>query len=181
MVLMKAGVAPWAEYSPKKMEMGNEKMIEMIRAKKEVARVPTRKGNAPNSLLTGSHVELKRNRIPKFRMAGKEAMTSEKKMPSRRSRTNAPVRESILRNEDSESTGLCQRIVSVLTPAIKTSALLWFIFYILLFYHEAGVFGWRTKLLKITLRRVLPEKPGRRGGIGSTPSPSNHFMTTLDL
>ena len=93
---MKAGVAPWAEYSPKKMEMGNEKMIEMIRAKKEVARVPTRKGNAPNSLLTGSHVELKRNRIPKFRMAGKEAMTSEKKMASRRSRTNAPAMESIL-------------------------------------------------------------------------------------
>ena len=41
--------------------MGREKTIEMIRAKKEVARVPTRKGRAPNSLLTGSHVVLARN------------------------------------------------------------------------------------------------------------------------
>jgi hypothetical protein len=154
MLLMKVGVAPWAEYSPKKMEMGMEKMTEMTRARKEVARVPTRKGNAPNSLLTGSHVALKRNRIPKFRMAGKDAMTSEKKMANRRSRTNAPVMESILRKEDSESTGLCQRIVSVLAPSTRTSALLWFIFHIPLFYHGVDVFGWKTKPLKITLRRV---------------------------
>jgi hypothetical protein len=92
MLLMKAGVAPRAEYSPKKMEMGNEKIIEMIRAKKEVARVPTRKGNAPNSLLTGSHVALKRNRIPKFRMEGKEAMTSERKIAKRRTETQPPAR-----------------------------------------------------------------------------------------
>jgi hypothetical protein len=168
MLLMKVGVAPWAEYSPKNMEMGMEKMTEMTRARKEVARVPTRKGKAPNSLLTGSHVALKKNRIPKFRMAGKDAMTSEKKMANRRSRTNAPVMESILLKEDSESTGLCQRIVSILAPSTRTSALLWFIFHIPLFYREVDAFGWKTKPLKITLRRVFPQKPGRRGGIGST-------------
>src|SRR4030043_931123 len=102
MLLMKVAVDPCAEYSPRKMEIGMEKTTERTRARKEVARVPTRKGNAPNSLLTGSHVALKRNRIPKFRMAGKDVMTSEKKMASRRSRTNAPAMESILRKEYSD-------------------------------------------------------------------------------
>jgi hypothetical protein len=112
------------------MEMGKEKTTEIIRARKEVARVPTRNGNAPNSLLTGSHVALNRNRIPKLRMAGKEAMTKEKNMASRRSRTNAPAMDSILRKEDSESAGLRQRIVSVLALSTRTSALLWFIFHV---------------------------------------------------
>src|SRR4030042_5653904 len=129
MLLMKVAVAPWAEYSPKKMEMGMEKTTEIIRARKEVARVPTRKGNAPNSLLTGSHVALKRNRIPKFRMEGKEAMTSEKKMVSSRSRTTTPAMESILRKEDSESAGFRQCIVSALAPSTRTSALRSFIIY----------------------------------------------------
>jgi hypothetical protein len=126
MLLMKVAIDPLAEYSPKKMEMGREKRIEMIRAKKEVASVPTIKGNPPNSFLTGSHVELKRNRIPKFRIAGKEAMNSEKKMASRISRTKAPATESIFRKQDSDNTGLCQRqrIVSVSTPNTRTSALL---------------------------------------------------------
>jgi hypothetical protein len=48
------------------MEMGMENTTEMTSARKEVARVPTRKGNAPNSFLTGSHVVLKKNPIPKF-------------------------------------------------------------------------------------------------------------------
>jgi hypothetical protein len=121
---MKVAIDPWAEYSPRKMEMGMEKTTEMTRARKEVERVPTIKGNAPNSFLTGSHVELKINRIPKLRMAGKEAMIREKKMASRRSRTNAPAMKSILRKEDSESAGLCQRIVSVLALTTRTSALL---------------------------------------------------------
>jgi len=108
-----------------------EKTIEMTRARKEMARVPRRKGNAPNSLFTGSHVELNRNRIPKFRMDGKEAMTREKNMATRRSRTNTPTMVSIFRNNDSESTGLCQRIMFVLDPNIKNSALLSFIFHVL--------------------------------------------------
>jgi hypothetical protein len=112
------------------MEMGREKMTEMTRAKKEVARVPTTKGNAPNSLLTGSHVALKRNPIPKLRMAGKEAIIRERKMASRRSSTNAPAANSILRKEDSESAGFRQRIVSVLALSTRTSALLWFIFHV---------------------------------------------------
>jgi hypothetical protein len=130
MLLMKVAVVPWAEYSPRKMEIGMEKATEMTRARKEVARVPTRKGNAPNSLFTGSHVELNRNRIPKFRMEGKEAMTREKNIATRRSRTNTPAMESIFRKDDSESAGLRQRIVFVLDPSNKTSALLWFIFHL---------------------------------------------------
>jgi hypothetical protein len=130
MLLMKVALDPWAEYSPRKMEMGMEKITEMTRARKEVARVPTRKENAPNSIFTGSHVELNRNRIPKFRMDGKEAMTKEKNMATRRSRTNTPAMESIFRNDDSESAGLRQRIVFVLDLSIRYSALLWFIFHV---------------------------------------------------
>jgi hypothetical protein len=63
----------------------------MIRAEKEVTRVPTRKGNAPNSPLTGSHVVLKKKRIPNFRMAGKEAMTNERKMAKRRTKIQLPA------------------------------------------------------------------------------------------
>jgi hypothetical protein len=92
MLLMNVEVAPWAEYSPKKMERGMEKMTEMMRAKKEVARVPTRKGNAPNSLLTGSHVTPERNQIPKFRMAGREENNSEKKIATRRISTKIAAR-----------------------------------------------------------------------------------------
>jgi hypothetical protein len=128
---MKVGIVPWTEYSPKKMEMGIEKTTEMIRARKEVARVPTRKGNAPNSLLTGSHVVLKKNCSPKLRIAGKEATIIEKKIATRRNKINTPAMESILRKEDSENMGLCQCIVSVLALNIRTSALLWFITYIL--------------------------------------------------
>jgi hypothetical protein len=107
MLLMKVDAVPLAEYSPRKMEMGMEKMTEMIRARKEVTRVPTRKGNAPNSLLTGSHVTLKRNPIPKLRIAGSEAMRREKKIARRRSKIKAPAAESIFRKEDSESMDLC--------------------------------------------------------------------------
>jgi hypothetical protein len=92
MLFIKVDVVPSVEYSPRKMEMGREKTTEMMRARKEVARVPTRKGKAPNSFLTGSHVVLTRNRIPKFRMAEKEAMTNEKKMAKRRTKTQLPAR-----------------------------------------------------------------------------------------
>jgi hypothetical protein len=136
MLLMKVAVDPCAEYSPRKMEIGMEKTTEMTRARKEVARVPTRKGNAPNSLFTGSHVELNRNRIPKFKMDGKEAMTREKNMATRRSRTNTPAMDSIFRNDDSERAGLRQRIVFVLDLRTRNSALLWFIFMYHLFPPE---------------------------------------------
>jgi len=43
MLLMKVAVVPWAEYSPRKIEIGMEKITEMTRARKEVASVPTRK------------------------------------------------------------------------------------------------------------------------------------------
>jgi hypothetical protein len=83
---------PCLKYSPKKMEMGREKMSERIRAKKEVARVPMRKGRAPNSLLTGSHVIPTRNPRPKCRMAGREESNSEKKIATRRISTQIAAR-----------------------------------------------------------------------------------------
>jgi hypothetical protein len=85
------------------MEIGMEKITEMTRARKEVARVPRRKGNAPNSLFTGSHVELNRNWIPKFLMDGKEVMTREKNTATRKSKINTPAAESIFRKEDSDN------------------------------------------------------------------------------
>jgi len=57
-------------------------------------------------------------------MDGKEAMTREKNMATRRSKTNTPAMDSILRKEDSENTGLRQRIASVAPLTIRTSALL---------------------------------------------------------
>jgi len=107
MLLMKVDAAPLAEYSPRKMEMGMEKTTEMTRARKEVASVPIRNGNAPNSLRTGSHVELKRNPIPKLRTAGSEAMRREKKIAMSRSKIKTPAAESIFRKEVSESMDLC--------------------------------------------------------------------------
>jgi hypothetical protein len=92
MLFINVDIVPLVKYSPKKMEMGMEKMTEMMRAKKEVARVKTRKGNAPNLPLTGSHVVFTRNRIPKFRMAGKEAITKERKMAKSRTKTQPPAR-----------------------------------------------------------------------------------------
>ena len=121
---MKVAVVPWGKYYPRKMEIGMEKTTEMTRARKEVAKVPTINGNAPNSLLTGSHVVLKRKRIPKFRMAGKEPMTREKKMASRISRTNTPAMDSIFRNDGSERVGLRQCVVFVLDLSTRNSALL---------------------------------------------------------
>jgi hypothetical protein len=40
--------APSLKYSPRNMEIDIENGIEMKRARKEVIRVPTRKGKAPN-------------------------------------------------------------------------------------------------------------------------------------
>jgi hypothetical protein len=113
MLLIKVDAAPLVKYSPRKMDIGMEKTIEMTRARKEVASVPTRNGNAPNSLRTGSHVELKKNQIPKLRIAGSEAMRREKKIARRRSKIKAPAAESIFRKEDSESMGLCVMTVLI--------------------------------------------------------------------
>jgi hypothetical protein len=110
---MKVDAAPLTEYSPRKMDIGMEKTTEMMRARKEVARVPTRNKNAPNSLLTGSHVELKKNPIPKLRIAGSEVMRREKKIARRRSKIKAPAAESIFRKEDSETMGLCVMTVLI--------------------------------------------------------------------
>jgi hypothetical protein len=65
MLFIKVHVAPRVKYSPKKIEVGRERKTEKIRAKKETISVPTTKGSAPNSPLTGSHVDPERNPTPK--------------------------------------------------------------------------------------------------------------------
>jgi hypothetical protein len=125
MLFINVDAAPLVKYSPKKMEMGIENTTEMIRARKEVARVPTRKGKAPNSSLTGSHVVLPRNRTPKFLRAGKEAMANERKMAKRRTTTQTPAMKSSLRKDDSESpnfhpTILFLRTIPKETPALRS-------------------------------------------------------------
>ena len=71
---------PLVKYSPKNIEMEREKGIEIKRAKKEVKRVPTRKGSAPNRLNTGSQVFPKRKPIPNSLIEGIECTRSDKKI-----------------------------------------------------------------------------------------------------
>jgi hypothetical protein len=72
MFLRKEANGPSLKYSPRKMEMAKEKGRQMSRERKEVKSVPTRNGNAPNSLDTGFHVLLKKNVRPKALSEGKE-------------------------------------------------------------------------------------------------------------
>ena len=83
-LFMKVEAFPCRKYSPKKMETGSEKTMEMSRAIKELISVPTRKAKAPNSPRTGSQVFPIRKLKPNWRRAGNEAITSEKKMATRR-------------------------------------------------------------------------------------------------
>jgi hypothetical protein len=91
-LLIKVEMGPSLEYSPKRMEMGREKKVEIARAKKDTNKVPTINGSAPNSLLTGSQVVLMRNPRPKLRIEGMEANTNDKKIANKRIRTEAPIR-----------------------------------------------------------------------------------------
>ena len=72
--LRKEESRPSLKYSPRKMEMAREKGTQISRERKEVKSVPTRNGNAPNSLETGSHVLPKKNERPKPLSEGKEWM-----------------------------------------------------------------------------------------------------------
>ena len=146
---MKVAVDPWAEYSPRKMEIGMEKTTEMTRARKEVARVPTRKGNAPNSLFTGSHVELKRNRIPKFRMAWKGG-NDQRKEDGHQEKQDKHSRNGQYfpkgRFRECGFTPAHRLCFSPQAPELRLCCGSFFMSH--LFYHEADVFGWKTKPLR---------------------------------
>jgi hypothetical protein len=58
------------------MAIAKEKGIEIINARKEVSNVPIKKGKAPYTLLTGSHVLLQRYFSPKFLIEGRDSMIS---------------------------------------------------------------------------------------------------------
>lgn len=72
--LRKEESGPSLKYSPRKMEMAKENGRQTSRERQEVKSVPTRKGNAPNSLDTGFHVLLKKKERPKVPSDGKEYM-----------------------------------------------------------------------------------------------------------
>src|SRR4030042_5519396 len=91
-LLIKVEIRPSLKYSPKKMERGSEKKVDIARAKRDTNKVPMTNGSAPNSLLTGSHVVLVRKPMPKLRIAGREANTSDKRIATKRMPTQAPVR-----------------------------------------------------------------------------------------
>jgi hypothetical protein len=83
-LFMKVEAFPCRKYSPKKIETGSEKTMEMSKAIKELTKVPTRKAKAPNSPRTGSQVFPIRKLKPNWRRAGTEEITREKKMAIRR-------------------------------------------------------------------------------------------------
>src|SRR5512135_1501769 len=100
-LFMKAEAFPCRKYSPKKMEAGSEKNMEMIKAIKELISVPTRKARAPKSPRTGSQVWPIRKLRPNSRRAGMEAATSERKMASKRVSEIRPAMYRNLRKEAS--------------------------------------------------------------------------------
>ncbi len=57
-----------------------EKGVEISNAKKEVRSVPIKKGNAPYSSATGSHVLFKKKSAPNALSDGRELMSKVKKM-----------------------------------------------------------------------------------------------------
>jgi len=141
-----------------------EKTTEMMSARKEVARVPTRKGNRQIQPLPDPIVEL--NREPEFQNCewqGKEAMAREKNMAIRRSRTNTPAMDSIFRKDDSESAGLCHCIVFVLDPIPEAQLCCGSFFMYHLFYHEADISGWKNRTT-LDKNQKLFRKPVVWGG-----------------
>jgi len=56
-----------------------ENGVEIIRANNDVIKVPNKKGNAPNLLVTGSHSLVVKNLKPNALMEGKEETTNVRK------------------------------------------------------------------------------------------------------
>ena len=122
-LFMNVEIAPSLEYSPKKMEIGREKRVEIARAKRETKRVPTTKGKAPNAFLTGSHVAPKRNPTPKWPIEGMAVIARDKKIAIRMTSTNPPATYRIFRKKDSDRPSFHPAIVLLWTLARKSSVL----------------------------------------------------------
>ena len=77
-------IVPFLKYSPKKTEIEREKGSEMRRERKDVRRVPTKKGRAPNSPNTGSQVFPNRKAVPNALSDGSESTARVMKIERRR-------------------------------------------------------------------------------------------------
>lgn len=75
--------------------MAREKGRQMSKERKEVKSVPTRKGNAPNSLDTGFHVLLKKKERPKALREGKECRSRLRDMATSNATIAAAERTSV--------------------------------------------------------------------------------------
>lgn len=77
--------------------MAREKGRQMRRERKEVKSVPTRNGNAPNSLDTGFHVLLKKKERPKALREGKECRSRLKNMATSKTTIAKAEKKSVFR------------------------------------------------------------------------------------
>jgi len=75
---------PFLKYYPRKIEIEREKGSEMRRERKDVRRVPTRKGRAPNSPNTGSHVFPNKKLVPNALSEGSESTVKVMKIETSR-------------------------------------------------------------------------------------------------
>jgi hypothetical protein len=81
--------------------MANENGIEMIKARKEVRTVPSKKGAAPYILLTGSQVVPHKYFKPRDLIDGTDSIMSVSKIPRTRMTIAAPIKTSDLLKRDS--------------------------------------------------------------------------------
>src|SRR5580692_8300198 len=102
---------PRGKYSPRNIATANEKGMEMIRARKDVIKVPIRKGSAPYVSLTGSHVRLQRYLTPRALIEGMDWMIRVIMIPSTSRATATAIQTSALRKKFSHRICLLDRFV----------------------------------------------------------------------
>src|SRR6202035_597835 len=83
------------------MAMAKENGIDIISARNEVSRVPSRNGNAPYTLLTGSQVLPQRYLIPRDFIEGTDSRISVIRIPSTRTTMAEPITKRVLLKRDS--------------------------------------------------------------------------------
>jgi hypothetical protein len=75
----------------RKRDIPKEKGMVMMRARKEVTRVPTMNGKAPNSLVMGFQMSLTRKEKPKALMEGRDITTMVMNPPVTKRRTRVAM------------------------------------------------------------------------------------------
>ena len=95
-------IFPCLKYSPRKIEIARESGNEIIIDRKEVKRVPTRKGRDPNLPNTGSHSLLYKKLIPNSLIEGIEFINNVAKIPTIKRTTRIPENNNIFRNTASD-------------------------------------------------------------------------------